>query len=217
MTRNHRKKAKQVQQMTKLERLAAQVPPGYPAFLPTEDRVEHGDFHVEQLTSTAVQGDPPGSKPPRRVTMGYAVRDRMASAKSRLRRFPNLSAEQIAAGEKFETEWEESGLEPRLIANLMGTGGGRGPDMSPVIAAAKTKVVEAIRALRTGGAEVQRVVEAVVIKGATSMEAAEPRFTNEERGRVYTATTLSIGLNLLAVHYRTRTSGRRREAANDGR
>lgn len=195
----HRSKPK----VPKLETLRADAnQAGVPMFLPTEERAERGDLVVERVVGWSPQGDRPGRKPPRRVTIGYAVRDRASSAKTRLRRFKDLTAEQIEAGVRLEADWEASGLEPRMVANLLRSGGGRAGDVSPMVIDARTRVQLALNALRLGGDEVLRVVEAVVLKGATSAEASAPRYADAEKGRVHTAALLVAGLSLLAAHYR---------------
>lgn len=211
MTRRPRKKKGQRTPKTEAEmrkakhdELTAQATKvGVASFVPTPERTGRGELHVEPASVHAFDHERPGAKAPREVVVGHRVRDRMADAKVRLRRFSNLSAEQIAAGVILEQEWEASGMEPRLSANLSGTPGGGGA-YAPVVMDARTKVINAIAALRQGGPEVLRIIEAVVIQGATSTAAGSARYADPEKGRVHTSAMLNVGLNLLIAHYHER-------------
>lgn len=191
--------------MPKIEQLrTAANQAGVPMFLPTDERAERGDLVVERIVGFAHQGDHPGRKPPRRVIMGYAIRDRSTEARTRLRRFKRFSDEQVAAGMQLEADWEASGLEPRMVANLMATRGGSAGGIAPTIFDARTRVHQAIAALRLGGDEVLRVVEAVVLQGATSTEVGSVRYADAARGIAHVTAVLDAGLSLLVTHYRLR-------------
>ena len=171
-------------------------------FLPTPERAERGDLAITPISSWAPDGDPPGSKPMRRVTVGISVRDHDAGCASRLRRFPGLDEVQILAAARFEKDWDEARLEPRMVPNLLGVGGGRGQtDVAARAADAQKRVHAARKILRACGAEMLRVVEMILIDGVVMSEAARPRYRNAEKGAVYVRTLLDSGLRLLAAHY----------------
>lgn len=204
MTRRRKKPATRQSELDKLKGEVIQK--NIPAMLPTYERAERGGLVLEAVTDFAWPGERPGREAPRRVTMGYAVRDRNSEARVRLRRFKSLSPEQIEAGARLEADWEAAGLEPRMVANLLATRGGKGGDAAGAAYDARNRVFAAAQALRLGGEQVVRIVEAVVLKGATSSEAGSARYADAEKGRVYVTTLLETGLSLLATHYRIRSS-----------
>lgn len=194
--------------MSKPDRLAAdaaRLGAGIvPTNLPTAERISRGDLAVVVSHGYDFGDGRPGEKAPRRVTMGVAVKDRACDARVRLRRFRGLRQEQIAAGVLFEADWEASGLEPRMVANLARTGAGHGGGVSNTVIDARNRMHAALRALRVGGEEVLRVVEAVVLYGATSTQAGAVRYADAARGIAHVTAVLDTGLNLLADHYRLR-------------
>jgi hypothetical protein len=172
-------------------------------FLPTPERAERGDLAVTRIDGWAPDGDPPGSRPMRRVTVGISVRDRDANCAARLRRFIGLDENQIAAGVRFEKDWDEAKFEPRLAANMLGIRGLTGSDRATDrVFDARTRVLSARAALSACGIEMLRVVEIVLIDGVATSEAAQPRYRDPEKGAVYVRTLLDSGLRLLAAHYR---------------
>lgn len=173
---------------------------GLPMFLPTEERAELGDLAVEQIRVPAFDPERPGRKAPRMVLSGYRIRDRGVEASVRLRRFPALNAEQIAAGARLAADIELSGLEPRMVANLLGAGGaGDGPQNHRIDA--RSRLHFALQVLRLCGAETVRVVLAIVA-GDTSAKTSAPVYADAEKGRVHVSTHLTVGLNVLVNHYR---------------
>jgi len=202
MSRRRSKTTKPRAQKSRIEELQAQADQsGVPMFLPTEERARRGHLAIEQISSWAPQGDPIGSKAPRRVSVGVAIKDLNSGAAVRLRRFKGLTWAHIQAGVRFEKDWEASGLEPRMIANLLGTGGGSQGGIAGPVIDARTRVHIAMTALRTGGAEVVGVVEAILIHGATSTDAGLRRYADHVRHNAHVAAVLEIGLELLAGSY----------------
>lgn len=184
---------------------------GVPAFLPTLERAEAGELDIERITETVHDRDRAGDrKTGRTVTTGFRVRDRQSSAKARLLKFRDrdgkrlLTEEQIAAGIRLETDWEAACLEPKLIANLLGTGGGNGGSggIGGAVIDARTRVHLAKQSIRLAGAETVGIIEAIVLHGATMTAATAPRYADAARQNAHVSALLGIGLNLLAMHYR---------------
>lgn len=190
--------------------------------VPTPERARRSD--LEEVPDTMVvagevrpdrKWDEDAIPAPRTIIAGYMLRDREAKAKVRLQKFRDLKPEQIAAGVRFETDWETSGLEPRMTANLMGVGGGSGASpgaldgwgarLSDTVIKARNSVHLAVQALRLGGEEVSRVVEAIVLRGESSGLAGSSRYADAARANAHVAACLAAGLNLLAMHYKLRS------------
>jgi hypothetical protein len=205
MSKRKYRRRKEKPDVPKIEALkAAAHQAGVPMFMPTDERAERGDLVLERVVGYAVQGDRPGRQPPRRVTMGYAIRDRSSEARTRLKRFGRFSSEQIDAGVHLEKDWETARLEPRMSANLMRAGAGIAGSVTDAAIDARNHVHAAVSALRLGGEEVVRVVEAVVLQGVTTTEAGSARYADKGRGIAHVTALLEVGLNLLATHYRLR-------------
>jgi hypothetical protein len=187
---------------------------GVPAFAPTPERLRHGRVRLEPLIETAPSpapahdwtGDRRDTRP-RKVLMGHVRRDLMSGVGFRLSRFKALSAAQVRAAERMERDWAIARLEPRMTADLGSAGiGGRRPDAAVETRAevidARERLHGARAALRRGGEEVLRVVEAVVIFEATADRVGAPAYSARRDASVYVRTLLGIGLNLLADWYR---------------
>lgn len=160
--------------------------------------------------------------PPKMILLGRAQRDQSLDPKTRLGRYRSLETQHISAGVRFSTDFEKAGLEPRLTANLLGTGGGSGDawaaGLSLEVMRARDRVHSAVKALWAGGADVVHTVEGVVLNGESATVAASGTYTDKPRASAHVAATLKVGLNLLDQHYnpgryRDRSDGEREEKA----
>lgn len=195
--------AKAVPKIDALRASAKQV--GVPLYLPTEERAELGDLTVEAIQSHVYDRDRTGERARgRRVVMGYTLKEKCADAKARLKRFNALDDGQIAAGVTFDADIAAAGIEPKLVANLLGAGGGRSDGPANARIDAADRVHYALEVLRLCGEETVRVVLAVVVMGETSTKAGAPRYADAEKGRVHVAALLGAGLTMLAKHYELR-------------
>ena len=181
-----------------------------PADMPAPERVLKSDLAAEAVTEIVVDWAPPADNPegepeptPRRVLKGVAVRDRSATAISRLKRFNGLSKQQLAAGVRFERDWETAGLERRMIANLEGMGGGcgDGPEGARLDALGRTR--RAVEALARAGAPTLKVITAIVIHGQRGTDAAADAYADKPRRQAHASALLATGLSLLDSHYRS--------------
>jgi len=182
---------------------------------PTEERLRRGEVRVERILEVVEPGEgcrdrarrsrDPG---PSRVEVGRVRRDLSVFACRRLLRFGTLTPAQLAAAERLERDWRIARLEPRMIADLDSLGvasGWRGPEAaSHAVLDARARVQAARTAMRRGGPDVLRAVEAVVIEEATPDRAGLSVYSGRRDLSVYVRTLVGIGLNLLADCYRTR-------------
>ena len=186
---------------------------GLPASSPTPERLRHGDVRVQALISAATPEasarDWTGERPedaPRKVAMDKVRRDLSAAVGHRLGRFKDLHPRQIAAAERLERDWEMAALEPRMIADLqsLGVGGGRsGPvEFRGAVIDARERLQRARTALRRGGPDVLRIVEGLVMFGATADAMGSPAYAGKRDASVHVRTLIGVGLNMLAEHYR---------------
>lgn len=143
------------------------------------------------------------------VERALARKRPMSDAANRLRTFSRLTDEQVSAGVRLETQYDLSRLSPRMVANLGGCGGGRASGLADPQLDAKSAVHHAFQALRLGGEDVVRVVEDIVIHGATSTAASVRCYPDAHRHNAHVAALLGVGLNLLANHYRLSAEKRR--------
>lgn len=198
---------------------------GVPVFAPTPQRLSRGKFEHADITATVFERDDTGDRREgRKVIMGRQYTDSLAKVETRLWRIKGLCLEQINAGVKFDEDWRAAGLEPRLTANLGGVGGGGratplagegwAAGLGPATITARTAVHHALAALRLGGDEVVRVTEAVILGAESPAAAGWIKYRDEGRANAHVAACLSVGLNLLAAHYKLRpaTPSRTRSA-----
>lgn len=188
----------------------AKVAGGAPLFAPTPERLARGDFRAEPIVAHVYDRDETGERAHgRKVVMGHVYRDGDSELRRRLGRYRSLDAAQIEAAVRFETDWNTAGLEPRVTLDLERvTGGGsagshaRDPaSLGRAITRARDALHAARAAVRAGGDETLRVVEAVVLQGGSSAEVGGARYRDAEKGRVYVAAMLDVGLRLLAGWY----------------
>lgn len=144
---------------------------------------------------------------PKTTVVGRAQRDIGQTPEARLSRFTGLTEAHIRAGCRLAADWEKAGLEPRMTANLLATGGGSATDAwatgkSHSTMQARDRLHLAIQALNLGGLEVVHVVESVALKGESAVRAASATYSDKSRASTYVATTLRMGLNLLVQHYK---------------
>lgn len=176
---------------------------------PTPERMRRGEVFAQTIVAPTPSADAArdwtGERAiaaPRRTAAAQVHRDLAASVRRRLERFKDLTPDQISAAERLERDWELARLEPRMIADLRATGGGRGwdgpADVSNAVLDARQRLHDARQALRRGGEEVLRVVEGVVIFEATADGLGAPIYTGRRDASIYVRTLLGIGLNLLA-------------------
>jgi hypothetical protein len=179
---------------------------GVPTASLTPERLAKRDVHIEVIAEAAPfspagdwTGDAKGEYP-RMVVIGHAARADNATAAERLKRFRDLTAGQIEAGARFELDWQQAALEPRVTANLNSNGGGRGIiDLGQNVLDARGRLYLARMALNDCGLETVRVVDAVVLEGlaATDIMAGCRKAEALTRVRAH----LSLGLEGLARHY----------------
>lgn len=185
---------------------------GVPEFAPTPERMARGDVRRTLLVDRVQDRSPDqsGDRPAaqlREVVVGVVRRDMDAFAAGRLKRLRFLSAEQIAAAARLERDMELARYDPLMVSDpsrgRCAPGGGPAPDrwLPDVAIDARERVHEARRALRRGGEELVRVVEAVVVDGAGTAEAGHARYRARRDAVLHVRSHLSIGLNLLAHHY----------------
>ena len=125
-----------------------------------------------------------------------------SEARSRLESLGGFDHLQISAAVRFEKEWELSGLEPRVTANLEGSGGGRGSSIADPCLDAKNRVHRAREVLRSAGENVVATVESVVLNGENLQSAGIRVYADHHRHNAQIVTLLRVGLNLLAAHYK---------------
>jgi hypothetical protein len=189
-----------------------------PGDRPTPERLARGDVRIMPLVERTRVGEPDdtGDGPEvgfREVVVGFARRSLNALAAERLRRIKlsddpaEAEAMREAAG-LFEADHELSGLQSSLVVNLHGAGiprrSGRPPASDPRGRAldAADRLHAARQALRPAGPAVVAVIEAVVLNGSTLDVAAQGRYSDKGRNSVFALTCLSVGLTILAEHYR---------------
>lgn len=178
---------------------------GVPEFAPTPQRLARGKFEHTDITQTVFERDATGDrKEGRKHLMGRQYTDSLQDVETRLWRIKGLCLDQINAGVTFDAEWRESGLEPRLTANLLGVGGGKPKGPSDTAGKARIKVHEALKALRLGGDEVVRVTEAVILGAESPGSAGWKAYEDKGRAIAHANACLNVGLNLLAAHYKLR-------------
>lgn len=182
-------------------RIKAAQPPAQPdPAAPTPERRLRG-WLAEDRTWEFEPAEP--GQPARRVA-AKPLRDLNANAARRLSRCPGLTPGQILAGGLFERDHEVARLEPRMTANLSGTGGSRGlTDELPLrVLEARDRKQAALSILRLGGPEVVRVVESVVLDGVTVTDTGQARYANRSAAKAWVSLALNVGLTLLESHYR---------------
>jgi hypothetical protein len=168
---------------------------------PLPERAIRGVFEEESTYEFELQEDQRGNVRPMR-RQAKPLRDTNADATKRLSRIAGLTEGQIAAGGFFERDHELAHFQQRVTANLMGSGGGAGRDLSTVAMEARDRKHAALKILRNGGADVVAVVDAVVLNGTTATDAGAGRYVKDSARRVWALAVLSIGLSLLEGHYR---------------
>ncbi len=177
---------------------------------PTKERAAKSGLVSEVLLAVVTPEPKKGRRAPqpKTIEVGQVQRDPCADTRTRLERFDKLKPEQIDAGVRLATDWENSSLEPRMTANLMATGGGSSGDawatgLSKRTMAARDEVHYALQALALGGPEVVVVVEAIVLRGETATAVGRQTYAerNKHRASANASTALGIGLALLARHY----------------
>lgn len=208
-----RRKAKLRQHRDRAQHRPGQSQPdsGVPEFAPTPERLARGDIRrtllIERVQDEARDrtGDRPDAQL-REVVVGVVRRDLNAFAAERLARFRFLSPVQIEAGARLERDFELSRFEPFLVSDpsrLRRARGGAGSGAQPSETAvdARERLQRARTALRRGGEELVRVVEALVIEGATAEATGKVRYAGQRDALLHVRSHLSIGLALLADHY----------------
>lgn len=113
------------------------------------------------------------------------------------RRRDLITEAQWKAGDRLRAVWRLAGIEPRVTANLLGTGGGA-VDMSDARASNIARYVAAMRAV---GIVLSPVIVHVVCLEGTAGEWAELRGRRGTNAKVEGLTTLRLALETLALHY----------------
>jgi hypothetical protein len=165
---------------------------------PTAERERHGV--LADVRTYEFDPDEAGGASRRMVR---AIRDLNANAATRLAK-SGLTPDQLMAAVLYERDHETARLEPKLTVNLRAIGGGGRPndDLPTRVQDARDREHQARGVLRSGGADLVALIDAIVLTGLAVTVVRSDKDTDRRAAKARTMATLEIGLNLLAAHYR---------------
>lgn len=172
------------------------------AMEPHDWQLKNGDLGVERRAVYDERGRVTGAQD-FLVNRAPAPLDRYRS-RNQLDSDEATNAALWLAGDRLRTDWYNSGLEPRTVANLQGSGGGSDDPRSCVPASERAAMArQRFRdALRSVGIRLSPVLVAVVCSEKTVSDWAHSAgHRGKTECQIVGMTTLKLALGSLADHY----------------